>query len=341
MKNYIEKLNQKQNLSHQEIEEVMRLIMSARAPQEDTAEFLLALRAKGPTIDEITGAAKIMRQFVIPVKTEHKIVLDTCGTGGDKKNTFNISTVVALVVAAAGIAVAKHGNRSVSSRCGSADVLEALGVNLNLNEEWLGECLNKVGIAFLFAQKLHPAMKNVAPIRKELKVETIFNILGPLTNPAQATHQIMGVYSRDLVEPLAHVLKNLGLKKALVVHGLDGLDEITTTSTTSIAEYNGQEILSYDISPEEIGIKQADPKDLEGGDVKRNAAIIEDILKGDRGPKRDIVLLNAAYAFYLVEKVKNITEGIQLAQEIIDSGKALKKLEELKEFSRHYASKSS
>lgn len=337
MKNYIEKLNNKQNLNPKEIEEVMGLIMSAQAPQEDTAEFLLALRAKGPTIDEITGAAKIMRQFVIPVRTEHQIVLDTCGTGGDKKNTFNISTVVALVVAAGGIAVAKHGNRGVSSRCGSADVLEALGVNLNLEEKFLGECLNKVGIAFLFAQKLHPAMKNVAPIRKELKVETIFNILGPLTNPAMATHQIMGVYSRELVEPLAHVLKNLGLKRALVVHGFDGLDEITTTTKTFIAEYNGNEIFSYDISPEEIGIKQADPKDLEGGDVKRNAAIIEDIFKGAQGPKRDIVLFNAAYAFYLAEKVNSVAQGIQLAQETIDSGRAFKKMEELKEFSRHYA----
>ncbi len=337
MKNYIQKLKNQENLSQQEIAEVMRLIMSGEANKEDASEFLLALRAKGATVEEITGAARIMRQFVVPVRTKQQTILDTCGTGGDKKNTFNISTVVALVVAAGGVTVAKHGNRSVSSRCGSADVLEALGVNLNLEEQYLGECLDKVGIAFLFAQKLHPAMKNVAPIRKELKVETIFNILGPLTNPAQATHQIMGVYSRELVEPLAHVLKNLGLKKTLVVHGLDGLDEITTTTTTFIAEYNGEEILSYDISPEEAGIKHASPKDLEGGDVKRNAAIIQDILKGASGAKRDIVLLNAAYAFYLVGKVKDLSAGIQLAQETINSGKALKKLEELKEFTQNYA----
>ena len=337
MKNYIEKLNNKQNLSHQEMQEVMGQIMSARAPKEDVAEFLLALRAKGPTINEITGAAQLMRQFVVPVRSQYQTLLDTCGTGGDKKNTFNISTIVALVVAASGIAVAKHGNRSVSSHCGSADVLEALGVNLNLDEQFLGACLRSVGIAFLFAQKLHPAMKNVASIRRELKVETIFNILGPLSNPACATHQIMGVYSRDLVEPLAYVLKNLGLKRALVVHGFDGLDEITTTTKTFISEYNGAEILSYDISPQEVGIKQADPKDLEGGDIKRNAAIIKDILKGAEGAKRDIVLLNAAYAFYLTQSVNNIIEGIQLAQKIIDSGKAMKKLEELKEFSHSHA----
>lgn len=339
MKNYIQKLRNQENLTQSEIEEVMRLIMSGEAKKEETAQFLLALRTKGATIEEITGAARVMRQFVVPVRTKQQIVLDTCGTGGDKKNTFNISTVAALVVAAGGVTVAKHGNRSVSSRCGSADVLEALGVNLNLEEQYLGECLDKIGIAFLFAQRLHPAMKNVAAIRKELKVETIFNILGPLTNPAQATHQMMGVYSRELVEPQARVLKNLGLKKALVVHGQDGLDEITTTAATFIAEYNGEEILSYDISAEEAGIKQAALKDLEGGDIKRNAAIIEDILKGARGARRDIVLLNAAYAFYLVGKVKNFSEGIQSAQEAIDSGKALKKLEELKNFSRYAAPK--
>jgi len=252
MRSSIEKLNNKENLTQPEIEEVMHEIMSGEAKENDISDFLLALREKGPTVDEITGAAKIMRKFVVSIDTEHEVVLDTCGTGGDKKGTFNISTITALVVAGAGVAVAKHGNRSVSSSCGSADVLEALGVNLNVEQEHLSACMDEVGIAFLFAQKLHPAMKNVAPVRKKLGVETIFNILGPLTNPARATHQILGVYSRDLVEPMAEVLGNLGLKRALVVHGSDGLDEITTTGKTFISEFNGNEVISYDISPDEL-----------------------------------------------------------------------------------------
>ena len=333
IKNYIHQLKSKENLTQGEIEEVMRLIMSAQASKEDIADFLLALRAKGPTIEEITGAAKIMRQFVVGVKTKHNTILDTCGTGGDKRNTFNISTITAFVVAGAEVAVAKHGNRSVSSKCGSADLLEALGVNLNMEQEHLKECLDEIGIAFLFAQKLHPAMKNVAAVRKELGVETIFNILGPLTNPAFATHQMMGVYNRDLLEPLANVLKNLGLKKALVVHGSDGLDEITTTGPTFISEFTGQKIISYEISPEELGIPRAHPKDLTGGDLQKNLQIFVDVVDGfEKGPKRDIVVFNAAYALYIVEKVKDISEGIKLARESIESGKARKKLEELKEF---------
>ena len=332
MNSYLTKLYRKENLTDAEIQDVMQIIMSGQATQEEMADFLLALRAKGPTIDEITGAARIMNKFALGIKTKHENILDTCGTGGDKRNTFNISTVTALVVAGAGVVVAKHGNRSVSSKCGSADILEAFGVNLNLSEEQLGKCLDEVGLAFLFAQKLHPAMKNLATVRKELGVETIFNILGPLTNPAKATHQMMGVYSRELVEPLAHVLKNLGLKKALVVHGNDGLDEITTTSKTFISEFNGEEIISYDISPEEVGLNLARIEDLQGGDLKKNVEIVEEILGGEVGPKRDIVIFNAAYAFYIVDKVKNISEGICLAQESIDSGKAKAKLEELKIF---------
>jgi len=332
MKNYIQKIENKENLTQAEIEEVMQVIMSGNASKEEISAFLLALRKKGPTVDEITGAARIMRRFVIGVKSKHKIILDTCGTGGDKKNTFNISTVTALVVAGAGVVVAKHGNRSVSSTCGSACILEALGVNLDIGEERLKACLDEIGIAFLFAQKLHPAMKNVAPSRKELGVETIFNILGPLTNPAGATHQMIGVYNRDLIQPVASVLKNLGSKRALVVHGNDGLDEITTTDTTFISEYNGKEIVSYDITPEELGLNRAQPEDIEGGDLTANIQIVVDILDGLPGPKRDIVLLNAAYALYIVEKVTNIADGIALAKESIDSGQARAKLEELKEF---------
>ncbi len=334
LSSYIHKLQQRENLSQEEIQDVMRQIMSGELANEQIATILLALRAKGATVDEITGAAKIMRKFVVGIKTKHKNVLDTCGTGGDRKHTFNISTISAFVVAGAGVIVAKHGNRSISSKCGSADLLEALGVNLNVEEEHLSECLDQVGIAFLFAQKLHPAMKNVAAVRKELGVDTIFNILGPLTNPAKATHQVMGVYNRDLIEPLAHVLKNLGLKRAVVVHGSDGLDEITTTGQTFICEYNGREIISYDIGPEELGFSLAQPKDLEGGDLPANLQIFIDILSGDKGPKRDIVVLNAAYALYIDGKVKKIAEGIKLAEHSIDSGKALKKLDELKAFTR-------
>lgn len=332
MKFYIHKLHNRENLTLGEVEDVMRVIMAGKAAREDIAAFLLALRAKGPTVDEITGAARILREYVIPIKTKHTTILDTCGTGGDKKNTFNISTITALVVAGAGVVVAKHGNRSVSSRCGSADILEAVGVNINVEEKHLSACLDELGVAFLFAQQLHPAMKNVAVIRKELGVETIFNILGPLTNPAKATHQILGVYNRDLVEPMANVLKNLGLKRALVVHGADGLDEITLAAQTFIGEYDGKDIISYDIIPDEFGFGPTRPEDFEGGDLAANVRIFEDILAGKKGPKRDIVVINAAYAFYVVEKAKNINEGIALAQDSIDSGKAHKKLEELKEF---------
>ena len=330
MREFIQAVKKGKNLAQGEIEEAMQEIMSGKAAEADMADFLMALREKGPTVDEITGAARIMRKFVTGVRTKHKKILDTCGTGGDRKNTFNISTVTALVVAGAGVAVAKHGNRSISSKCGSADVLEALGVNLHVEEERLGACLDEVGIAFLFAQNLHPAMKKVAPVRKKLGVETIFNILGPLTNPAMATHQILGVYSRELVEPMAHVLKNLGLKRAVVVHGSDGLDEITTTAKTLISEYNGKEIISYDITPEEVGIKQAKESDLTGGDLPANVKIANEILDGSKGPKRDIVLLNAAYALYISDKVKSIEAGLKAARVSIDKGKARGKLEELK-----------
>ncbi len=332
MKNYIEKIKSRKNLTQQEIQEVMHTIMSGKAVHEDITEFLLALRDKGPTVDEITGAAQLLRKFYTEVETKHEVVLDTCGTGGDKKNTFNISTIAALVVAGTGVVVAKHGNRSVSSRCGSADILEALGVNINIESRDLSRCLDEIGIAFLFAQKLHPAMKNVAAARKDLKVETIFNILGPLINPAKATHQIMGVYNRDLVEPIAHVLKNLGLKKALVVHGSDGLDEVTTTGVTFVSELRDNDIFSYDIDPQELGIKPAKEEDLKGGDLKTNIGIVNDILNGNQGSHRDIVVVNAAYALYAAEKVKNISDGIRLACESIDTGKARGKLESLKAF---------
>jgi len=332
MRDYILQVEQGENLSHDEITVVMELIMSGHAPIDEIKQFLLALNKKGPTVDEISACALIMRKFVIPVKTHHEVILDVVGTGGDHKDTFNVSTVTAIVVAACGVAVAKHGNRRVSSRCGSADVLEALGVNLQMEEKHLGECLDKIGLAFLFAQRLHPAMKNVAPAREELGVKTIFNILGPLTNPARATHQIMGVYSRDLVEPMARVLKNLGLKRALVVHGNDGLDEITITDKTFVSEFNGEDIISYDIEPSELGIERARIEDLSGGNASENADLVLNILRGESGARRNIVVLNAAYALYTAGAVENLKQGMLMAQHAIDSKRALNKLEELKEF---------
>jgi len=332
MRDYILQVEQGENLSHDEITVVMELIMSGHAPIDEIKQFLLALNKKGPTVDEISACALIMRKFVIPVKTHHEVILDVVGTGGDHKDTFNVSTVTAIVVAACGVAVAKHGNRRVSSRCGSADVLEALGVNLQMEEKHLGECLDKIGLAFLFAQRLHPAMKNVAPAREELGVKTIFNILGPLTNPARATHQIMGVYSRDLVEPMARLLKNLGLKRALVVHGNDGLDEITITDKTFVSEFNGEDIISYDIEPSELGIERARIEDLSGGNASENADLVLNILRGESGARRNIVVLNAAYALYTAGAVENLKQGMLMAQHAIDSKRALNKLEELKEF---------
>jgi len=336
MKEYIQKIQQKDNLTRAEIEDIMKAIMTGKAADQDISDLLLALNAKGPTVDELTGAAVIMREFSIPVKTKHKVVLDTCGTGGDGKDTFNISTVAAFVVAGAGVVVAKHGNRSVSSRCGSADVLEEMGVNLNFEQRHLGACLDEVGIAFLFAQKLHPAMKNVAAVRKKLGVKTIFNILGPLTNPARATHQMIGVYSRDLIEPVARVLKNLGSIRAIVVHGSDGLDEITTTGKTFVAELQSGNITCYDVDPAELGFEASCDADLRGGDVKQNIGIARRILEGRRGPQRDIVVLNAAYALYTAQRAQTISEGLQMAGEAIDSGSALKKLQQLEAFTNKH-----
>ena len=332
MRDYILQIQQGENLSHDEITMVMELIMTGQAPLEEIKDFLSALNKKGPTVEEITACALIMRKFMVPVKTHHKIILDIVGTGGDHKKTFNISTVTAIVAAACGVAVAKHGNRRVTSLCGSADVLEALGINVHIEEKYLGECLDKIGLAFLFAQRLHPAMKNVASARQQLGVKTIFNILGPLTNPAQATHQMMGVYSRDLLEPMAQVLKSLGLKRALVVHGNDGLDEITTTDKTFVCEFNGQEIISYDIDPDELGIARARIEDFAGGNAADNASITRRILEGERGPKRDIVVVNAAYALYTAGTVENFLQGMRMAEHAIDSERALGKLEELEEF---------
>jgi len=332
IKEAISKIVERRDLTRKEIGRVIEEIMRGQALSSQIASFLTALRMKGETIEEITGAAEVMRKFVTKISVRKRLILDTCGTGGDGFGTFNISTISAFVVCGAGVTVAKHGNRSVTSKCGSADLLEALGVNLNIPKEKIEECIERIGIGFLFAPNLHPAMKYATPVRKEIGIRTVFNLLGPLANPAFASHQLLGVYDKRLLEIFICVLKNLGLKRAMVIWGGDGLDEITTTTETEIFELKDGKIKNYRISPRNFGIKRAKMRDLVGGDTHTNVKICLDILKGELGPKRDIVLLNSGAALYVAGKAKSIKEGIELAKESIDKGKAFKKLEELREF---------
>ncbi len=331
----ISKLIEKKDLTPQEMEKVTEEIMTGQALPSQIASFLTALRMKGETLQEITTAAQVMRKFVVRINVEKDVILDTCGTGGDGSHTFNISTISAFVVSGVGVTVAKHGNRSVSSRCGSADLLEGLGVNLNMSKEKIEECIERIGIGFLFAPNLHPAMKYATPVRREIGIRTIFNLLGPLANPAFATHQLLGVYDPNLLEVFTSVLKNLGLKHAMVVYGLDGLDEVTTTQDTLVSELKDGKILSYKISPLDYGFKKVNREDLLGGDLEENIRIAKDILEGKPGPKRDIVLFNSGVALYTADKTKDIKEGIERAKESIDSKKALEKLELLKGFSKN------
>ncbi len=325
-------VSERNDLTRSQMRAAIEEIMRGKVSPAQIAAFLIALRMKGETADEITAAALVLREFVTRIEVPEDIILDTCGTGADRMHTFNISTISSFVAAGCGIIVAKHGNRAVSSRCGSADLLEALGVNINIGEKKVGECLKKIGIGFLFAQAFHPAMQSVSGVRKELGLRTIFNLLGPLSNPAFATHQLLGVYDRGLLKVFAKVLGNLSVRHALVVRGLDGLDEVTTTTVTEVCELKNRKTRCYRIGPSDFGIKKAKLKDLEGGDIAANAEIAREILRADKGPKRDIVLLNSGCALYAADKVKSIKEGIALAGESIDSGRALRKLEELKEF---------
>ena len=321
------------DLSESEMIGVMDQIMSGEATPAQIGSFITALRMKGETIDEITGGARVMREKAVKIKASSSTVVDTCGTGGDGANTFNISTTGAFVVAGAGITVAKHGNRSVSSNCGSADVLKALGVNIEADPHTVERCLEQVGIGFLFAPLLHGAMKYAIGPRKEIGIRTVFNMLGPLTNPAEADAQVIGLYAGDLTEKIAAVLKNLGTKHAFVVHGDDGLDEISLTDRTKISELKDGKVSTYWIGPEEFNMKRCSPEDLKGGSPEENAGIIRDVLNGKKGSKRDIVLLNAAAAIVAGGKANNIAEGIQVASESIDSGASQKKLDELVEVS--------
>jgi len=336
IKNAIDKVVGGQHLSEDEAAALMDDIMSGKATDAQIGSFITALRIKGETVEEITGFARVMRQKATPVNTSHPEVLDTCGTGGDDSHTFNISTTVAFVVAAAGTPVAKHGNRSVSSKSGSADVLEALGININLTPEQVGECIDRVGIGFLFAPALHGAMKYAIGPRREIGIRTVFNILGPLTNPAGAQCQVLGVYDPGLTEVMAGVLANLGTRSAFVVHGAGGLDEVSVLGPTRVSEVRAGEVITYYLDPREYGIEYAEPGALKGGTAEDNAVITRSILAGQKGARRDIVLLNSALALVAAGSVKTIAEGIAKAASAIDSGASAEKLRELAELSQEY-----
>lgn len=333
----IKKVVDKIDLSRDEAVSVMEEIMNGKTTDAQIAALITALRMKGETVDEIYGFAKVMREHATRIKTGQKEILDTCGTGGDVSHTFNISTTVAFVLAGAGVCIAKHGNRSVSSKSGSADVLEALGVKIDLMPEQVEKCIEEVGIGFLFAPMLHQAMKYAIGPRKEIGIRTVFNILGPLTNPAFATCQVLGVYDKSLTETMAKVLGDLGIKHVLVVHGADGLDEVSNTGESIISEFKEGETRTYKFNPPSVGIELAKLKDLKGGTAEENAVILRAILSGEKGPKRDIVLLNAAAAFIASDKAVDFREGIREAEESIDSGAALEKLERLIECSRMFS----
>ena len=327
IKEAILKLTKYEDLPYDMAMTVMDEIMSGEAGEASKSAYLTALAMKGETIEEITASAVGMRNHC--VKLLHDMdVLEIVGTGGDRSNSFNISTTSSIVIAAGGVPVAKHGNRAASSKCGSADVLEALGVNIMLPAAKSANLLDEIGICFLFAQTYHSAMRFVAPVRRELGIRTVFNILGPLSNPAGASMQVMGVYDESLVEPLARVLANLGVKRAMVVYGTDVLDEISMSAPTKVCEVKDGTFTSYTITPEEFGFTSCDREALIGGDPAENAAITRDILSGQRGPRRDAVLLNAGAGLYIGGKADTLEEGISLAASLIDSGKAMDKLEE-------------
>ena len=332
IKEAIAKVITKTDLTEAEAETVMREIMQGEATDAQIAAYITALRMKGETVEEITGSARVMREKAVPIKLDARYQVDTCGTGGDMAHTFNISTTAAFVVAASGVTVAKHGNRSVSSKSGSADVLQALGVNIEIPSHRAEECIKDIGIGFLFAPMMHLAMKYAIGPRREIGIRTIFNVLGPLTNPAKVTAQVMGVYAADLTTLLARALGNLGASHAFVVHGMDGLDEITITGRTKVSEFKDGKVEDYFIHPSDFGLATGKAEDLKGGDAKENAAITIDVLRGQKGPRRDIVLLNAAAALAAAGRATDLKESITLAAASIDSGAALNKLEQLKSF---------
>jgi len=332
--------NHRQSLSREEAHAVMTEVLSGQCSDAQIAALLVALHMKGETVEEIVGFAEAIRAAAVPLKfhgdsvldasdTGRDALVDTCGTGGDASGTFNISTATAFVVAGAGVRVAKHGNRSVTSKCGSADVMEALGVNIRLPVARIAACLEQVGIAFLFAPAMHSAMKHVQTARRELHLRTVFNLLGPLTNPAGATCQVVGVYSADLVEKLAEALSMLGLHRALVVHGSDGLDEITITGPTRVGEVREGQVHTYEVTPEEFGLRRATLEEISGGDASHNAGLIHEVLAGKQSARRDVVLLNAAAALVAAGRADHLRDAVPLAAKAIDSGAALAKLQAL------------
>ncbi len=333
IKEAIAKLIDDLDLGEAEAGQVMTEIMTGAATPAQLAAFLVALRVKGETPQEILGLVRVMREKALRVDMQGPL-LDTCGTGGDASGTFNISTASAIIAAAAGIRVAKHGNRSATSKCGSADVLEALGVRITLTPDQAKQCIEKVGIAFLFAQAFHPSMKYAGPTRAEIGVRTVFNILGPLANPARATRQVVGVAHPDLAPKMASVLLGLGVEHALVVHGEDGLDEITLGGATTIHEVHGGKVSFTSITPKDLGLPQATKADLAGGDKKQNAQIIQALFKGEKGPKRHALLANAGAALYVGGKATSIKDGVGAAAKVIDSGAAAKKLDEWAAFTK-------
>jgi len=327
------KLIERQDLTYREAEECINEIMSGRTSQVQTAAFLTALETKGETIQEITACAAAMRSHALSMERDTDL-LEIVGTGGDGAGSFNISTTSAFVIAAGGVNVAKHGNRAASSKSGAADCLEKLGVNISLGPEKCAELLKKIHICFFYAQKYHSSMKYVGPVRKELGVRTVFNILGPLTNPASANMQLLGVYSRKLLEPMAHVLSNLGVKKGMVVYGTDRLDEISLSAPTLVCEIDNGTFRTYEITPEDFGLTRCEKSDLEGGTPEENARITLAVLNGEKGAKRDAVLLNAGAGLYIGGAAQSMKEGVRLAAELIDSGAAKRKLEQFIEESK-------
>ena len=343
IKTAIAKVVERHDLAEGEMIEVMNQIMSGECTAAQIGAFITALRMKGETVEEIAGAARVMRERATPIRVgkgvldidrddiniDQETILDVVGTGGDGTNTFNISTTVSFLVSACGVKVAKHGNRSVSSACGSADVIEKLGVSLDVTPEVVERCISEVGIGFLFAPALHGAMKHTIAPRREIGIRTIFNILGPLTNPAGADRQVMGVYREDLVEKLAGVLQRLGCRHGFVVNGRDGMDEITLTSETVAAEVTPAGVRLFTITPEEFGLQRCSMQALKGGDAVANAAIVRDVLNGAHGPRRDVVLLNAAFALVAADRSASVPEAINMAAQAIDSGAARRQLEKL------------
>ncbi len=324
-------------IDDREAEAAMAEIMRGEATQAQIGAFLVALRMRGETVQEIEGFARAMRDNCIRIRSRHRDLVDTCGTGGDALDTFNISTGAALVAAAAGVPIAKHGNRSVSSECGSADVLMELGVRIDLEPEQVEACLDEVGIGFLFAPALHPAMKHAIGPRRELGLRTVFNILGPLTSPAGAERQLLGVFDAELTEMMAETLGRLGSKHALVVHGLDGLDELSTLGPTQVSELRGGEVSTYTVEPEQFGLPRATAEDLAGGDPDQSAQVLVEAISGEGSARRDIVLLNAGAAIYVGGKADDIAEGVSIAAATVDTGAATGKLAALREMTRGLA----